>query len=127
MKIGKDIFLASFILCASFFLFSLTVMAENEEINFTYPDINPFEPKLPRAPEQKDTPVTASVDISFSELNVEGIIWGTGMPQAVIDGEVYRIGDTLKGSPGKIVAINKEGVSVSYLERVYTLKIKKKQ
>ncbi len=43
-------------------------------------------------------------------LKVQGIIWGSDRPQALIDGALYDVGETINGA--KIIAINRQGVTV---------------
>lgn len=44
------------------------------------------------------------------ELNIGGLIWSTGMPQAIVNGKVIKAGDTIAGV--KVVKIEKEGLTV---------------
>jgi len=46
-------------------------------------------------------------------LTVEGLLWGSAQPQAIIDGGVYRIGDSVSGS--QILAIDQRGVTIDFL------------
>ncbi len=48
------------------------------------------------------------------KLAIEGIIWNSDMPQAIINGKVVRAGDTIKGV--KIMNIEKQGVTIQYNE-----------
>ena len=43
-------------------------------------------------------------------LIVQGVVWGGPRPQAIINGRVYDIGDTVGG--GTIIEINRHGVSL---------------
>jgi len=52
-------------------------------------------------------------------LTVQGIIWGTPLPQAIINGKVLKIGDMIDGV--EITRIDKEGVEVFYAGRSYFL------
>lgn len=42
-------------------------------------------------------------------FKIEGVVWGGPRPQAVIDGAVYDVGDTVQGA--KIMAIDRTGVT----------------
>ena len=63
---------------------------------------------------------TTTVQIPFGEqkpgapqlptLLVHGIVWGTARPQALINGGLYEIGDTVEGA--RIVSIERRGVTV---------------
>ncbi len=52
------------------------------------------------------------IDIPLPTLTIEGIIWNSDMPQAIIDGKVVRIGDVVKDV--EIVGIEKRGIIVVY-------------
>lgn len=66
-------------------------------------------------------------------LNVEGLIWGTIIPKAIIDGEIYSEGDRviidskskedLPDSDAIIRKIDKLGVHVEYAGRMYTVSV----
>ena len=50
--------------------------------------------------------------LPLPELTVEGIIWNTHMPQAIVNGDVVRIGDTIAGVT--ITNIEKQGITIDY-------------
>ena len=50
-------------------------------------------------------------ETNFSGLKVQGIIWGTKMPQAIINDRVYIVGDKIEES--EILSIDKKGVNLS--------------
>jgi hypothetical protein len=52
-------------------------------------------------------------------LAVKGIVWGSTLPQAIINNKVVKIGDTI--DEVQIVDINKFGVIVSFENRQYNL------
>ncbi len=52
-------------------------------------------------------------------LTIQGIIWGGKIPQAIIDGKVVKIDDVI--GEAKIIAIDKNGVTVEYKNYKYTL------
>ena len=52
------------------------------------------------------------IEIPLPELTIEGIIWNSDLPQAIVDGSVVRIGDIIKGV--EIINIEKKGIIVSY-------------
>ena len=49
---------------------------------------------------------------SIPDLNIEGLIWNSDMPQAIINGSVVKIGDYIEGV--KIVGIDKKGITIDY-------------
>lgn len=54
-----------------------------------------------------------------THLLVQGLIWGTKLPQAIINNTVIKIGDTLEGA--LITDINQGGVKVLYQGAEFTL------
>jgi hypothetical protein len=52
-------------------------------------------------------------------LTVQGLIWGTGLPQAIINNKVLKVGDIIEGC--KIVSIEKEGISIFYQGRPFNI------
>jgi len=65
----------------------------------------PFENKFilssgPVAPEQAEGVLAL--------LKLQGVIWGGKFPQAIVNGKVIKIGDTIEGA--LVVDINKDGV-----------------
>ena len=54
------------------------------------------------------------------DFNVEGYVWGSSIPQAIIEGGVYSEGDMVKGA--KIVKIDKTGITLFYNGKNYLVK-----
>ena len=52
-------------------------------------------------------------------LNVQGLIWGGALPQAIINDKVVKIGDSIEGA--RITNIAKDGVTVLFEGRQYNL------
>lgn len=57
--------------------------------------------------------------VSLPALTVQGIIWGTKLPQAIINNKVVKTGDTI--GDVRIVGIDKEGVTVFFKGRQVTI------
>jgi len=57
-------------------------------------------------------PVQPPKAIQMPQLVISGIIWNTDKPQAIVNGQVVEEGDTV--SKAKIIAINKDGIEVSF-------------
>lgn len=53
-------------------------------------------------------------------LTVTGLVWGGDEPKAIINGEIYGIGDTINDA--QIIEITKEGIKVSYQGTEHLLK-----
>ena len=72
---------------------------------------DPFDPLI------KDEKPVAKIDEGQPQkplpaLTVQGVIWGTKLPQAIINNKVVRTGDSLEGVD--IVSIGKDGVTISF-------------
>jgi hypothetical protein len=50
--------------------------------------------------------------VPLPEFTIEGIIWNTYMPQAIVNGQVVKIGDVIEGVT--IVNIEKQGITIDY-------------
>lgn len=94
---------------------------------------NPFQSFLPRKKEEQKIIDVASVSdvtaeaqettedaFDFASLDVSGLVWGAVKPKAIIDGEIYGVGDTVREA--KIINISKEGVLFEYNEQKYLKK-----
>lgn len=55
-------------------------------------------------------------------INIAGVVWNTGRPQAIINGQIVGIGDTVSGV--KILDVKKMGITVLFQGRTETLEIK---
>jgi len=89
---------------------------------------DPFEPVIPieETTEAQDKyEFRGQKEIQPPEVVIEGVLWGKTIPQAIIDGEVYKKGDTLKSVDAKIVKIEKNIVFISYQGKVFEMKTKK--
>ncbi len=52
-------------------------------------------------------------------LKIQGIVWGSSIPQAIINNKVLKIGDKIEDV--SIVEINREGVVISFEKQKYNL------
>jgi outer membrane biosynthesis protein TonB len=68
------------------------------------------EAKLPKKPKPQRPP---------PELVITGLIWNTDRPQAIVNGQIVDIGDTIEST--KIVAIRKTGIEISFDGRTITI------
>ena|SRR3989338_5046313 len=76
---------------------------ENERENIGDEERNNITEQLPEVI-QPPTP-------TLPELVISGIVWNSDRPQAIVDGQVIDIGDTIRSVT--IVNITKEGVEIS--------------
>lgn len=90
---------------------------------------DPFEPLLPQevVEEERQEGVISEIDDPLPSVVVQGILWGVDSPQVIIDGEVYRAGDRLKDIDAQVFKIERGTVLISYGEKIYKIKIGKKE
>lgn len=101
----KILFKTCIIMLIVVFLYSFNVLGYQANIKYygnKYRD--PFKSLIPKDPK-------GNKKITSFEVNVEGIIWATDKPSAIIDGNVLNVGDTVSGA--KIVEISKKGIVFS--------------
>jgi len=58
--------------------------------------------------------------IVLPKLEISGIVWGSDIPQAIINGRVVKIGDVIENA--HIVDINKNGIDIFFEGRQFNLK-----
>lgn len=58
--------------------------------------------------------------LDLSKFKVSGMVWGDVAPKAIINDNVYGVGDVIDGA--KISEISKEGILFVYNEKQYLLK-----
>lgn len=57
--------------------------------------------------------------IDLSALKVQGIIWGTKVPQAIINNKILAAGDSIGGA--EILSIDKKGITLSFAGEIVNL------
>jgi hypothetical protein len=106
--------------------------AEQEAKNLKPPELSytatnfrdPFEAAYPKKQVKKEVASNEAASAEESAKNlpdfiVQGLIWGGSMPQAIIDGNVVHIGDTIQEA--KVVYIDKEGITVLFYGKEYKI------
>lgn len=85
--------------------------------NFRDPFQTPILKDIPRGGEvERDTVAEAALP----SLALQGVIWGGRFPQAVINNQVVKVGDTtIEGA--QVAGINKNGVVVLFQNKQYNL------
>jgi hypothetical protein len=121
--INKISLIITLIGCALISPLPKTIFCEEEmvrRVEFNEADSkDPFASPLP----QKDVTLYKQVADSGGQgatlpiFSVQGLVWGTDKPQAIIDNKIFNIGDEIKGA--KIIAIDKDGVKILYQERTF--------
>ena len=74
---------------------------------------SPFEMAKGELPE-------STMGAGLSHLKVQGMVWNSVMPQAIINNTVIKIGELIEGA--EILDIRKEGIYVLYEGRLYILR-----
>ena len=76
---------------------------------------DPFASLLPRkTPVADNSPPSVERVITPPTVNIQGLLCGTNMPMAIIDGEVYKEGDILDKSGAKLYKIEKNKICIIY-------------
>jgi type II secretory pathway component PulC len=88
---------------------------------------DPFEQLVPKELTSGTETTSEKTEVQAPALTVEGILWGTSMPQVIINGEVYKTGDSLKNMDGKVYKIEKDSVFVFYSGRLFEMSVSKKK
>jgi competence CoiA-like predicted nuclease len=81
--------------------------------NLRDPFKNPFE-------KEKELEQSFSTELDLSRFQIQGMVWNSDTPQAIINNTVVNIGDVIEDV--EIVAIHKEGIYVFYEGREYILR-----
>ena len=82
---------------------------------------DPFESILPKEDLRlKKEETSAKSQIIAPKLKVEGILWGSNRPQAIVNGNVYEVGEVIKEMPQtKIHKIEKGTVIIIHEGMVF--------
>jgi hypothetical protein len=82
---------------------------------------SPFKNLLMRYIEsKKKTESTKAEEPPLPFLGIQGIIWNTDTPQAIINNQVVKIGDRIEGV--EIIDIDKQGIKVDYNDEIISIK-----
>lgn len=73
-------------------------------------------------PRQEDITQPPRILEPLPGINIVGVVWNTDRPQAILNGQIVGIGDTVSGV--KITDIQKTGITVLFQDRTETLEIK---
>lgn len=93
---------------------------------------DPLRPALPVRPKKekplekaketpKETKKEPPKEIILPTFTITGIVWGKASPRAIIDNQVYKIGDTIKGA--KILDITEKGIRMIYEEKEFWVNV----
>jgi len=78
---------------------------------------DPFESVMEKEKKKQDSQKEGAAElnkpkINLSALQVQGIIWGAKVPQAIINNKVLVPGDLIDGA--EILSIDKKGITLSF-------------
>ena len=111
------------LLLLSSFLVEAQVKAKKNEVKkveYTSQDLrdpfrSPFEME-----KVLDKGAGVAPEAGLSHLQVQGMVWSSKMPQAIINDTVVRIGEVIDGA--EILDIRKEGIYMLYQGRQYIIR-----
>jgi hypothetical protein len=88
---------------------------------------DPFLSILPEDVKITDSEAQKRVKDTPPPVAVNGILWNSDNPQAIIDGGVYSVGDKLIGLEAQVFKIRKNTVFISYGDKIFEMKTKKEE
>ena len=80
---------------------------------------DPFQPPEELEVKKEQIPPEPVQVEPLPSLTIQGIVWGSSLPQAIINNKVVKVGDTIEGV--RITDINKNGVTVFWANQEYNL------
>lgn len=142
MKNKISILIIGFIVVTAQPGYGQSILSSDEDFSFL--DRNPFKSWLPKIEEkiEKKLEVTKIESEGIKEqkmplletvekpavqepqapkIIISGLVWNTDRPQAIINGEIFGIGDTIENS--KIVNIHRDGIDVMVSNMLFTITI----
>jgi type II secretory pathway component PulC len=84
----------------------------------TQPDIQTGTTETPTIISQQ-TPVVEEVVLPKPDYKISGIVWNTDRPQAIIEGRIVDIGDSIE--QWRIIGISRGGVEVSFKNQKFLI------
>ena len=90
------------------------------------PVVLPPPPVVKKIEVKKEQPPPPPLDMAkiLQGFKLSGFIWGSEKPQAIINGEVVNVGDTIEKA--KVISISKKGVRILYMGENITLTVDNK-
>lgn len=118
------LFCCFFAIALLFFITNAEGATEDRRVIFDAYDLaDPFAPKLPIAKEVKTFELQSQKDVALirevmpPRFTIQGVIWNTDTPQAIVDNVVVGIGGVIKEA--YIVDITKEGIKILYQDTLF--------
>lgn len=81
---------------------------------------DPFRMLIVRDEKAGTVQVAPGVEEKPPQMTVQGIMWGGAFPVAIINDELFRVGDTTKEG-AKITSITKDGIEILYQEKNFEI------
>lgn len=111
-----------YIIIFSCFVFSLVSFLKDVKVlsQVEYSASNsrdPFQRQLPKKP--KVVAPVVKEPVVPPDITVQALVAGGPFPQVMIDGRIWRVGDTVKDAI--ISQINKDGIEVLYKGEIFSL------
>ena len=100
----------------------------NASLNQAYGQVavkDPFVPLLPQ-PKSNDADTISSPEseaLPELKVNVQGALWDSPQPMAIIDGDVYKEGDLFLGGEAKLYRVEQNTVFILYKGIMYERKV----
>jgi len=88
---------------------------------------DPFGPLLPDEEVRPEAGRRPEAEIAAPEVTVEGILWSKDESRAIIDGEVYKAGDTLRTVDAEVIRVDKRVVIISYQGKIFRMSVEKRE
>ena len=99
---------------------ALAIQVSYTSQNLRDPFQSPFEMRLIAIEEEEEQRPVEPIGYDLPHFSVQGMVWGTQMPQAIINNSVVKVGETIAGA--EVLDIRKEGVYLLYQGRQYILR-----
>ncbi len=86
---------------------------------------DPFESLLPKEV-SRGKRFQEVEDLEPLDVVVQGVLWGSPMPQVIIDGDVYKVGDKLNSlQDASVLRITNNVVFITYGDKIHKMTVKK--
>jgi hypothetical protein len=87
------------------------------KVEYKAADLN--DPFRPQADEVTGNPAEATVTVKLPDLKIQGLVWGAEHSQAIVNGKVFKIGDTVENA--RIIDINRDGIDIVFEGRQFNI------
>lgn len=76
-------------------------------------------PDTPSSTQNQEKPPKAEIEIIPPKLVINGVVWNSDRPQAIVNGKVIDVGDNILNA--KITNINKEGIQFVFEGKEFSI------